>query len=249
MPPLRKQRPRTTKERRAANACRMQRSRKSYSSTSNQFREYNIARYFTETIIFERHIFNTVCKCSYCGARLFETETQGTCCEYGKIKLTSASDAMVFKNLFTKNDNIGRDFRNIIRAYNSIFAFTSMGVKLDEQLAKGKNGIYTFRVQGGIYHSIGSLFPHDEISKFFQLYIYDTEFETTNRLSIMPELRQDTLEFIKTQLNYLNPFVTNFRSISSTNNITDLHLFIKADHGLDNVSTTHQPLHKLPLYG
>ncbi|KAF0542510.1 hypothetical protein F8M41_004609 [Gigaspora margarita] len=86
MPPLRKQRPRTTKERRAANAFRMQRSQKSYSSTSKRFREYNIARYFKETNISERHIFNTICKCSYCDARLFETETQGTCCECRKIK-------------------------------------------------------------------------------------------------------------------------------------------------------------------
>ncbi|RIB25117.1 hypothetical protein C2G38_1892617, partial [Gigaspora rosea] len=77
------------------------------------------------------------------------------------------------RNLFTKNDNVGRDFCNNIRAYNSIFAFTSMGVRLDDRLANGKNGIYTFRVQGGIYHSIGSLYPHDGAPKFLQLYIYD----------------------------------------------------------------------------
>ncbi|CAG8720517.1 14685_t:CDS:1, partial [Racocetra fulgida] len=46
-------------------------------------------------------------------------------------------------------------------------------------------------------------------------------------------LRQNTLEFIKLQLDRLNPFVTNFRSISSASNLTTLNLFIKADHGLD----------------
>ncbi|CAG8852196.1 38939_t:CDS:2, partial [Gigaspora margarita] len=39
-----------------------------------------------------------------------------------------------------------------------------------------------------------SLFPVDRVPKFLQLYIYDTEFETNNRLSIMPKLRRDILE-------------------------------------------------------
>ncbi|CAG8527155.1 31192_t:CDS:1, partial [Racocetra persica] len=78
-----------------------------------------------------------------------------------------------------------------------------------------------------------SLLPIDGVPKFLQLYIYDTEFETTNRLSIMPKLRHETLEFIKTILNQLNPFVTNFRSISSNNNINNLYLLIKADQKLD----------------
>lgn len=108
-----------------------------------------------------------------------------------------------------------------------------MGIKLDENLANGRKGIYTFRVQGGIYHSIGSLFPIDGAPKFLQLYIYDTEFETDNRLSNMPKLHRDTLEFIKILLDQLNPFVTNFCSISSNNNIANLRLFIRADHKLD----------------
>ncbi|RIB13129.1 hypothetical protein C2G38_1975444, partial [Gigaspora rosea] len=70
------------------------------------------------------------------------------------------------RNLFMRNDNIGNDFRENIRAYNSIFAFTSMGIKLDENLANSKDGIYMFQVQGGIYYSIGSLFLVDRIPKF-----------------------------------------------------------------------------------
>jgi hypothetical protein len=48
---------------------------------------------------------------------------------------------MILRDLFTRNDEIGKDFRNNIRAYNSIFAFTSMGVKLDENLANGRNSV------------------------------------------------------------------------------------------------------------
>ena len=33
---------------------------------------------------------------------------------------------------------MGKDFRDNIRGYNSAFAFTSIGVKLDKDLANGK---------------------------------------------------------------------------------------------------------------
>ncbi|CAG8827270.1 12395_t:CDS:1, partial [Gigaspora margarita] len=49
----------------------------------------------------------------------------------------------------------------------------------------------------------------------------------------MPKLHYDTLEFIKTLLDQLNPFVTNFCSIFTINNINNLCLLIKADHKLD----------------
>ncbi|CAG8638860.1 6621_t:CDS:2, partial [Dentiscutata heterogama] len=147
--------------------------------------------------------------------------------------LASTEDITELRNLYLRCDDIEKNFCVNIRAYNSAFAFTSMGVKLDEKLANSKDGVYTFRAQDGIYHLIGSLLPIDGILKFLQLYIYDTEFEIANRLYIMPQLRQDILEFIKLMLNQLNPFIINFRSISSYMNIAELCLLIRADHGLD----------------
>ncbi|CAG8444015.1 7874_t:CDS:2 [Dentiscutata heterogama] len=147
--------------------------------------------------------------------------------------LASTDDITELRNLYLRCDNIGKKFRVNIRAYNSAFAFTSMGVKLDKKLANDKDGVYTFRAQGGIYHLIGSLLPIDRIPKFLQLYIYDTKFEMANRLYVMPQFRQDILEFIKLMLNQLNPFIINFCSISSYMNIAELRLLIRADHGLD----------------
>ncbi|CAG8801483.1 9122_t:CDS:1, partial [Racocetra persica] len=49
--------------------------------------------------------------------------------------LASADDTSALRELFVKHDDIEKDFCNNIRAYNSIFAFTSMGIKLDENLA------------------------------------------------------------------------------------------------------------------
>ncbi|KAG5579242.1 hypothetical protein H5410_049869 [Solanum commersonii] len=49
--------------------------------------------------------------------------------------------------------------------YNNIFAFTSLGVTYDKELAKNNNGIYTFRVQGQMYHFINDLIPTDKKEK------------------------------------------------------------------------------------
>ncbi|CAG8607435.1 15230_t:CDS:2, partial [Racocetra fulgida] len=190
----------------------IQRSRKLHYTTTKKKQNYNIGCHFHETTSSSCHVFDNMRECVYCRAALFPTETQG------------ASDTAALIELFVRHDNVSKDFHKNIRAYNNAFAFTSMGIKLDKHLAN---------MQGGIYHSIRLLIPVDDIPKFLQLYIYDTEFETTNRLIIMPRLCQDTLEFIKTLLNQLNPFIANFYLISSCSNITNLSLYIKADYGLD----------------
>ncbi|CAG8701224.1 2622_t:CDS:2, partial [Gigaspora rosea] len=100
-------------------------------------------------------------------------------------KSTPTNSAVVLKNLFTRNDNIGKDFCHNIRAYNNVFAFTSIGIKLDKELANSKNSSTS-----GIYHSIGSLLPVNGVPRFLQLYIYNTKFETTNRQGVMPQLNQ-----------------------------------------------------------
>lgn len=64
-------------------------------------------------------------------------------------------------------------FRQLIRPYNSCFAFTSMGAKIDASI-NSTPGPYVFRVSGQNYHRIGSLLPVDDKQpSFTQLYIYD----------------------------------------------------------------------------
>ncbi|CAG8852469.1 38482_t:CDS:1, partial [Gigaspora margarita] len=41
---------------------------------------------------------------------------------------------------------------------------------------------------------------------------------------------------IKAILDQFNPFVVNFHSITTNNNIDNLHLIIKANHGLDQLT-------------
>ena len=70
-----------------------------------------------------------------------------------------------------------------IRAYNSIFAFTSMGAKIDNTVNL-RPGPYVYKISGQNYHRIGGLIPgQGKTPKFSQLYVHDTENEIQNRLS------------------------------------------------------------------
>jgi hypothetical protein len=64
-----------------------------------------------------------------------------------------------------------------------MFAFTSMGGKIDTSRTRG-NGPPVFVMNGENYHQIGSLLPlPGEQPKFAQLYVYDTDNEISNRMA------------------------------------------------------------------
>jgi hypothetical protein len=58
--------------------------------------------------------------------------------------------------LTSKNRSVVK-FRDQIRMYNSVLAFTTLGAKVDESVTKG-TGLYSFRIQGELYHKIRSLY-------------------------------------------------------------------------------------------
>ena len=69
-----------------------------------------------------------------------------------------------------------------IRAYNQMFAMTSLGAEIDHSVNRGR-GPYVFKISGQIYHCIGGMCPEPgKRPKFLQLYIYDTDNEVDNRL-------------------------------------------------------------------
>ena len=69
-----------------------------------------------------------------------------------------------------------KQFHNQIRKYNNAFAFTSVGTKIDESMARG--GVYRYRLQGELHHRMGSLLPSEgETPKFAQMYIHDPQMQ------------------------------------------------------------------------
>ncbi|XP_057803005.1 uncharacterized protein LOC131018296 [Salvia miltiorrhiza] len=103
------------------------------------------------------HELKNVPDCIHCGARIFEYEPPTFCCDNGKVKLAFSEVPTQLDELFTAQSEEAIDFRRNIRAYNSIFSFTSFGVKLDKELASARQGVYYFRAQGMVYHDLPGL--------------------------------------------------------------------------------------------
>ena len=49
-----------------------------------------------------------------------------------------------------------------MQEHNTALAIASLGVNLGKQLANAKKGVYTFRIQGTMYHSLVSSFQKRE---------------------------------------------------------------------------------------
>jgi hypothetical protein len=70
------------------------------------------------------------------------------CCENGKVLLLSLpSTPQELEVLLTSKDGSAVKFRDQIRMYNSVLAFTSFDAKVDESITKG-TGPYSFHIQG-----------------------------------------------------------------------------------------------------
>lgn len=109
-------------------------------------------------------------------------------------------------------------FMRLIRDYNALFAFTSLGVHVDRSINTG-TGPYVFRINGVVHHRIGSLLPADgNRPEYAQLYIYDTQNEVRNRLAIFErdgghreQPDPSIVEALITMLDTHNPLVRQFR--------------------------------------
>ena len=134
-------------------------------------------------------------ECNFCGASVwYEERSEKTkafynpqfsiCCMKGKIELPLLKQPpeLLF-NLINRNDARSSHFLLNIRQYNSMFAFTSIGGKVDRSLNNGQ-AAPQFILSGQNFHKIGSLLPSEgQQPKFSQLYIYDTQNEVQNRMN------------------------------------------------------------------
>lgn len=111
------------------------------------------------------------------------------CCGNGKVQLPLLQRApqLLQHLLFNKSASESKNCQQNIRIYNKMFAFTSLGAKVDTTINNGK-GPPTIRIQGQPCHRIGSLLPPPgDVPKFAQLYIYDTEYKVQNRLDAVSD--------------------------------------------------------------
>jgi hypothetical protein len=88
-------------------------------------------------------------------------------------------------SLTEHNNSLAKHFFDNIRRYNTMFAITSMGAKVNESINDG-HGPYVFKISGQPCHRIGSLLPvRGQRPEYAQLYIYDTTNEIANRKNVV----------------------------------------------------------------
>ncbi|KAF8050757.1 hypothetical protein N665_1890s0003 [Sinapis alba] len=135
---------------------------------------------------------NPIVEYTKCGALVWTSESIRTntrtgerrftiCCNQVQIKLPRMKQPpAVLEELLEC-----RWFRDTIRIYNAVLAFTSIEAKLDYIVVYAP-GPFTFRIQGQSHHRIGSLIPSQgQLPKYLQLYIFDTKKQVSNRLKAM----------------------------------------------------------------
>ncbi|GJR86895.1 putative reverse transcriptase domain-containing protein [Tanacetum coccineum] len=149
--------------------------------------------------------------CVICGAKKIQYEFPTFCCMNGKTTLQPLDIPPKLYNLFTSQCQLGKMFRKNIRAYNTNFSFASMGVNLDKRYGISGSGVYTFRVQGGIYHKVDQLVPRDGEPRYLQLYFYDPESEFEHRLK-WPNLDREIVTILSRVLAP-NELVVRFGSL------------------------------------
>ena len=89
------------------------------------------------------------------------------------------------------------------------------------------------RIQGKVYHYIGSALPNvsSPTPRFAQLYVYDTENELINRTSHPSNQHLDPqlLTAAQTMLHSCNPLIKQFKSaveILSSNNASEMRIYL-----------------------
>ncbi|XP_075108682.1 uncharacterized protein LOC107781498 [Nicotiana tabacum] len=134
--------------------------------------------------------------------------------------------------LYFENTEESENFRTYIRTYNNMFAFTSLGVKYDKELARRNCGIYTFRVQGQMYHFIDDLIPSNKKPRNLPLYFYDYDNELANRMACLTRVNESIVKKLMDILK-VNPYTIFIKSLLNVPQLSDFNIALKCHSILD----------------
>jgi hypothetical protein len=167
--------------------------------------------------------------CSHCTALKWPGETPGMCCSGGKVKLPPLrSPPEPLESLMSGKAPESKHFLDNIRKYNSCFQMTSFGTS---QKVVDSGFMPTFRVQGQVYHRVGSLLPSlNEEHKFLQIYFMgDDRREVQQRCKNMPGVREDIVKKLQQMVHEHNPYVQSFKTALQRMPSDQLKVIIRAD--------------------
>ncbi|KIJ22373.1 hypothetical protein M422DRAFT_88131, partial [Sphaerobolus stellatus SS14] len=109
---------------------------------------------------------------------------------------------------------VGKEFRENICRYNAVFAFISLGCKLNAGMEQS-GGPYSFRVDGELYHMVGSLLPEPgDPPSYAQLYFYDPLEALEHCMANVHNrnLNRHTMQALQVILTNCNPYIQSYKS-------------------------------------
>ena len=125
-------------------------------------------------------IGNMSSACVYRSALKWTGEAPGMCCSNGRVKLSPLTlPPEPLESLMSGTTTKSKQFLENIRKYNSCFQMTSFGTT-NEVCEPGF--MPTFKVQGQVYHRVGSpLPPPNKEHQFLQIYFMGDEQKEADR--------------------------------------------------------------------
>jgi hypothetical protein len=131
------------------------------------------------------------------------------CCKHGDAIVERMRDLPEPLNtLMTGQDRQSRLFREHLRRWNTLFAFTSIRYNADDRTGVIGEGFRLFQIHGAVYHQQGPLVPPgDRDALFSQMYLYDPAQAAQARSARAPELDARLIASLTEMLQEASPFI------------------------------------------
>ena len=112
-------------------------------------------------------------------------------------------------NLINGETPEARAFREGIRRWNSLFAFTSIRFNMDNRASEIGGTFQLFQIHGALYHRQGPLEPTGGLgdARFSQIYLYDPADAARARSARAPELDANLIHSLTMMLQESNPLI------------------------------------------
>ena len=150
-------------------------------------------------------------ECNFCHAIKWKDEAPGMCCNAGKVQLPpfESLPEPLFSLLMDLHPEHAH-FMDCLRKYNGCFQMTSFGAK---QVLE-HSFMPTFKVQGQVYHLVGSLLPlPQQEPQFLQIYfVGEDEREVQLRCSNFHDVKPGLVKQLQNMLHNHNTYVKELKT-------------------------------------
>ncbi|CAJ0592791.1 unnamed protein product [Cylicocyclus nassatus] len=124
-----------------------------------------------------------------------KTKPPGMCCSSGKVDLPPLREPPEpLRSYMSGTSAVSRHFLQNIEKYTACFQMTSFGTAVATPDVEEQGFMPTFKVEGQVYHRVGSLLPNGNDSpKFLQLYfVCDEQLQADQRCGIIGGTRPES---------------------------------------------------------